>query len=219
MIAVGDVWRFALIQKLFGQDVVNTFAMQVDFAPVAMTENDFVNAFFADATGRFNAAGGMRQKIRDAQSNEVTHVRWEAFRVTVPTTQMFVREIVTDPAGAYANTCETANLSASITRRGELGGKRQRGRIAVAGIPTVHIAAGAFVDAGIANLTAVADAIRGSHVLANGVSAILGYWSPQHTAIIRGVVRDYPPLFVRAASSKFQREVRVQRSRTLGVGS
>jgi hypothetical protein len=216
---VGDVWRFALIQRLFNQQVVNTFACQIDAAPAVKTETQFVDDLFADATGRFNSAGGMRQAFRGAQTTEVTHLRWEVIRVTQPTTQMFVRNIVTDPTGQDATTAETANISASITRRGTLGGKRHRGRIAVAGLPTSGIAAGVFTAPTTTDLGVIATFLRGGYTLADGTHFNMGYWSPAHEAMVNGQVTVYAPLFVLTATSVVQSTVRVQRSRTVGVGA
>lgn len=218
-IAVGDVWRFSLVQSLFGQMVVNTFALQIDAAPVVKTDAAFVDDLFADATGRFNAAGGLRQALRGAQTTEVLHERWEVIRVTAPTTQMFVRPVVTDTTGQYATTAETANIGASITRRGSLGGKRYRGRVAIAGIPVTGMAAGVFGATSFTDLSVFATFLRGGYTLADGTHLNMGYWSPLHTGKKAGVPVVYPALFVQTATSEVRKEVRVQRSRTVGRGS
>lgn len=218
MLQVGDIWTFSLRQSLFNQLVVNTFAMRAAQMPTAISETDFVNEFFTDASGIFNTAGNLRLTIRGAQSNEVRHVDWFVKRVTQPTTQTFIRVVTTNNLGAIASTCETANLALSIWRRGIEGGRRNQGRVAIAGIPTSEMSAGVFDQPAINDGNLIAANLGGAITTANNNRYEIGYFSPAHEGLNSGVAVQYPAKFTHVTTTRTQTTVRVQRSRTVGVG-
>lgn len=217
--AVGDVFRFALVQELFSQQVINTFAAQILVVPAGTTEAAWVATWFADATGYFNAAGGIRDFLRDIQTADVLHLKWQVQRVTPNPTQVFDVPIITSAAGAMAGNCETANVGVCVTRRGSQAGRRQKGRIAFAGGAQASQANGRWAAGYLTNVDAVGSSAIGVQTVAGGLNSVqMGYWVPAHTSIVNGVPVSYAALFVGCVSRTSRDTIRVQRSRTVGVG-
>lgn len=218
-VAVGDVWTFALEQRLFGQQVINTFAAIITETPGGVSEATWVNNWFADVTGWFNLSGSLRQLILISQTNQVTHVRWIVQRVTPNPTQVFLMPIATDNVGTVAGDCETGNIALSITRKGLTAGRRSKGRVAIAGIATTGMGSGLFGAGTIAAGDVIGATMKGLTTRVAGDQVGMGFWSPAHDAIVKGVSKHYPALFTGVVTTNTQATVRVQRSRTIGVGS
>lgn len=218
-VSVGDVFAFALEQQLFGQQVINTFACKVTQTPGGVAESTWVDNWFADATGYFNTPVTIRPEILDMQTAEVTHVQWMVHRVQPNPTQVFLRALTTDVNGTMPGSCETGNISMSITRKGLAAGRRSKGRIAIAGIPISEYAGGVFGAGILSEGNDVGVLMCGLHTRVAGDQVEMGFWSPAHSAVVGGVTVNYPAQFVPCVTSQAQATVRVQRSRTIGVGS
>jgi len=61
--------------------------------------------------------------------------------------------------------------------------------------------------------------LRGNAIPGTGINVTMGYWSPAHSGIVNGNVVNYTALFVPCVATTARPTVRVQRSRTIGVGS
>ena len=146
------------------------------------------------------------------------HYAWHGQRVTPNPSQFYARTIVTDTDGAKPATCETANLAMSVYRQGDQAGRRFRGRVAIAGIPTTDFAEGRFVQPTVDAGQLVGNQLIGVITLGPNLTARLGFWSPTHTGLVNGNLVVYPAQFVPCFSSGAKETVRTQRSRTINVG-
>jgi hypothetical protein len=218
MIAVGDVWTFDLEMKLYSQQVYNTFALQLNAVPAATSEAQFVDAFFAAGAPFNDPTANLLNKHRACCSIDLNYVGWHVARVSPNPTQPFFRATASATYGVQAGTAGTSNLSACISRVGASAGRRQRGRIAVPGCPESAYASGVWTNAQMTLLQTLGNSMVGSGSVVGGYTYTLGYWSPQHTEIIHNVPVVLPPLYVNAVTSTARNTVRVQRSRTIGVG-
>lgn len=217
-VAINDIWKFALESTLFGQQIINTFACRVVAVPGATAEQDWVNNWFLDNTGHFNVAGNLRREIADLQTNQVTHVRWIVQRMTPGPTQPFIVPLTTAVQGTLAGDCETGNICLSLFRRGALAGRRYKGRVAIPGQPTTEMASGKFSAALVTSATTKAVSLYGLKTRVAGDVVHMGYWSPAHTGLVKKLLVTYPALFVECVSGGARDTIRVQRSRTIGVG-
>lgn len=211
MINVGDIWNFALNQSLFGQQVINTFALKVTAIGQVVQEEAWLQLLFNHVNGLFNQADNLRDEIAQQQTAEVTHVSWLAKRVNANPTGTFVMGLAPDTTGKLAGTAETSNVSMSIQRKGLGPGRANRGRIQIAGIPTANYAAGIFTPNTVAEAQGVWPRMIGSRVDVTFGEFDLG-WS--HLIKLTGVW-----IHTKAVTGKAMSTVRVQRSRTVGVGS
>lgn len=217
-IASGDVWAFALEQKLFGQQIINTFAMKLGAVPVNDSIEAFLNSIFGNNDDSLNAEGDLRDTIRALQSDQVTHVGWLVKRLLPVETATFVIGLTERLTGAIASDCETANVAMAIGRKGELPGRRHRGRIAIAGIPTTSYAAGVFNAAAVAAGNLVGAQMSGFRNRAGQAQYNHGFVVPSRKNPNPALPRS-TPRFEEVVAFKAQSTVRVQRSRTVGVGS
>lgn len=219
MVNVGDVFQFALEQRLFQQQVINTYALRVVSVPAGTTEAAYMAALFNDTTGYMNRVDGLRDETAQQQGSQLTHLQWLVHRVTPAPTNVMVWPITTNNTGHIAVTIETPNIAMSITRKGLLAGRRNKGRIAVAGIPQSAIMNGEFGVDAMAEAAGLAHQVQGVRTTALVGSFEMGWWNPGGTRIVGNVQVIYPPLFVAAVDAYAQKTCRVQRSRTIGVGS
>lgn len=219
MIILNDVFAFALHQRLFGQEVINTFALKVTQVVGDYTETEFIDLCFANATGKFNAAGQLRQLMLPLQADALTHEKWTAQRVQGVLSGVFERALSSNVTGTDLADCDTANVAGCISRRGAAPGRRNKGRIAIAGI-TVNAAAEGLLSAGWQSDAALlAVKLRGELEIEPGLTVTMGFWSPTHTGMVGGLPVVYPAQFVAVVDTTVRNTVRVQRSRTIGVGS
>jgi hypothetical protein len=219
MIAVGDVWVFALEQSLFNQQVINTFALRVTATPPNITESAFLTYQFGTEDSGFNQDNDILNDFAQLQTNQVSYKNWLVRRVTNILTNQFVLPLTALTNGLKPGDCETANIAMSIYRKGLLAGRRSRGRIAVAGLPTTSMTAGKWDNATLISGMSLAGDMAGIKVTGQGVTFELGYWSPGGSKEVDGETVITLPLFTYAVSAGPQETVRVQRSRTLSVGS
>ena len=155
----------------------------------------------------------------DKQTQAVTHTIWTAQRVTAPLTNVYTRAVLTNTTGHDLGDCDTANVAVSITRYGSAPGRRNRGRIALAGIPVGDISLGKILPASQASYNNIGAAMTGIKTLVAGHAVEMGFWSPAHIGMVNGQPVNYPAQFVGTPSYVVRDTIRVQRSRTVGVGS
>jgi hypothetical protein len=219
MISVGDVWTFALEQALFGQQIINTFALRVTTVPANTTESAFITELWETADQGFNDGNNIANDIRQMQSIQVGHRNWHVKRVTNVLSNTFVIPVPGQPTGLLNGDCETANVALSVTRKGLGAGRRSRGRVAIAGITTLNYAAGKFGSDILINAVSLSGDIAGIKSSPSGIVYEMGYWSPGSTKVVDGVTVITLPLFTYCVSAGPRDTVRVQRSRTVGVGT
>jgi hypothetical protein len=218
MIAVGDIWTFDLEMKLYAQQVYNTFAMQLTAVPAATSEATFVAALFAAGAPFNDPTANLLNKHRACCSVDLNYIGWHVTRVQPNPTQPFYQPCAGATYGVQAGTAGTANTSMCISRVGASAGRRYRGRIAVPGCPESAYTAGLWSGAQVTLGNALGTSMTGAGSVVGGYSYTLGYWSPQHTEIRNGVPVILPALYVNAVTANCRNTVRVQRSRTIGVG-
>jgi hypothetical protein len=223
MIQPEDVWAFALEQELFGQQIINTFALKITAAPVNLTEVSFMSAQWGNVGVGFNDLNGLFGGFQQLQTGQVKYVAWHVRRVVGELTNNFVFPITNGGAAIFGlkpGDCETANVALSIERKGLAAGRRSRGRIAVAGLPTTSMAGGRWDASTLVSGTGLAEDLVGQKVTSQEVTLEMGFWSPEHEQkSAEGVVTILPSQFTFAVSATPKDTVRVQRSRTVSVGS
>lgn len=219
MVNNGDIWAFALEQRLFGQQIFNTFALRVVSVGVDVTEEAFMTAWWGTPGEAFNADERLLFNFQEIQSNEVSYVAWHVHRVEPNPTNTFVIPIAGGLTGSLAFTAETANLALSISRKGLAAGRRNRGRIAVAGVPADNMASGKFTAGILAEAAALAAQIRGTQIDVVGGTIHMGWYVPEVERVVNNVNIIQPAKYTDAVVATVKDTIRVQRSRTLGVGS
>jgi len=219
MAAVNDVFAFQLYQRLFGQTVVNTFACRIRTLGVVLTDNEVMDGLCEDEMGVLNAENKLRRAIGNLQTAEVEHLRWHISKVHPDPTQVRAYLLSTNTSGTDDGTCETANIALSVRRKGDGAGRRQVGRIAIAGLSSDSYAAGKITPAFLAFTDNIKEEVCGLHNALAGFSFEMGFWNGEHT-VNEGTPDEvhYPAQFVYCTSAEVKDTVRTQRSRTLNVG-
>jgi hypothetical protein len=219
MIAVGDVWNFALEQTLFGQVVINTFALKVTSTSGTVSETNFMANAWRNFDAFFTGTTSLSAKIRALQTNQVVHRAWHVQRVAGILSASFVHPFEADTTGEGQGDAETANVALSIERKGLAAGRRSRGRIAIAGSPTTEMAQGRFSSPHLITANDVAAKMIGTGATSDLTQFQLGFWSPLHTVTQGTVTTTYAAQFTHCIVATPKSTVRVQRSRTVDVGS
>lgn len=219
MVGVGDVWRFSLVQRLFGQIMVNTFALRVEALSIPVEENDWVNTLWGGATSAINTR--FSDMLAPMQTEQVEYLRWDVQRVDPNPTATWTVAKTGTLTGIREGNAQTANVAISITRKGAGPGKRERGRIAVGGIAAESYENGELGIIHYNVVNAVHYRMTGQLTGAGDAYTVsFGFWSPQHTALVGNppVAVTYPPKYTPCVSSVLRTTMRVQRSRTVNVG-
>lgn len=217
MAAAGDVFAFALRARMYQQTIINTFAFRVDSMSAPLTDAALIEAFFNGETTVMTTR--IQAPLRACQSEDMLHQQWEVRKVLPVETLPTVVPITWAEQGILADAAETANVAASITRYGDLAGRRNKGRIAIAGIVQAQYEQGLIGATLGVTLDVVGQGITGTYnSAALGVTISFGFFSPLHTGTVGGLPVTYPAQFVACPRYRVQPTVRVQRSRTVGVG-
>lgn len=216
---VGDVFAAALEMSMNGQQVYNTLALKVTAVPAATSEETWADTYFG--TGAFfNApASNFLFAHRNCCTSDLKYIQWHVRRADPNPTQPLAKAIAANTSGSLVGPTLPQNVAASISRAGSAAGRRNRGRIAVAGAPQVDNVAGKWSDTHLTRLGLLGVVLIGTVAGAAGYGAQVGYWVPAHTGTVGGQPVNYPALFVPCVSAIARETVRVQRSRTVGVGS
>lgn len=213
-----QVFAFALHQRIFQQEVINTFAFRVLVPGTTTDEPAYLAGIFANGTGILNGVIGPRSLLTFTQTGEVAHEKWRVNRVYPDLSQPYDFPLTTNAAGVLAGTCETANLAFCVARRGAGGGRSQVGRVAFAGQPSSARSEGKWNAVAIAAGQVAGEAIVGTRDWGAALGTVeLGYWvGPKKATDTNPAV---PGHFVACVTATARDTVRVQRSRTVGRGS
>lgn len=217
-VQVGQVFNAALHQKLFGQEIINTMAIRVETVGTNTDEPSWLNAIFGDDTGVFNAVASLRALLTFTQTSEVEHTKWRVSRVIPSPSQPYDFPILTRNTGTLGGTCETANIAMCISRRGAQGGRSNVGRVAFAGQPALFRAAGKWTVFAVNVGGIAASAIVGRHDLGAAIGILsYGFYVGERKAKAGKPFKAAH--YVECVTGTARDTVRVQRSRTVGVGS
>lgn len=214
-VAVSDTYRVSLIQRLYGQRVLNVLYYDVTDVPDPSPDRWAYMNSLADA---LTGAGSIMAAM---QAMQCIDLEWEAIRVNqvrlpdeaaTPYAQIDAIDTGTliEPAG-------TPNVALSIEKRSTFTpGHPQQGigRIQIAGIPQDRYVAGFFTDAYLLLAAAVSAAIL-DEITTAGVTAVPTNFGWDYTPPNPKPTGFHTfPIF--GANAK--RTVRNMRRRTVGVG-
>jgi len=215
-VAAGDVYRFSLVQKAFDNEIVNTFATRIETLTLPTEEDVFLASQWNATDGRYTV--NLSQTLAEMQHTSVTHVRWDVQRVYPTVGALYAIPLTQD--GQLEGDLPTLNVALCISRHGAGGGRRQRGRIAIGGLPdaaynNVMITStfNTFAAAFKAHLYETFTAALGAYSISTG------FWSPEKTVLVDGEPVVLDAQYVKCVSAINRATARVQRSRTIDVGS
>lgn len=211
-VAQGDVYKFTLHQKLFEQQVVNTFAFRISALAQPIDEVNFLNGLFNGPTALMNSR--IKENMRTVQSNALTYHGWSAQKAAPVQGGVFYFGNTGNSEGLLESEVSAANTAASVRRYGSGAGRNQRGRIAVAGLPDSLIANGRVGVIGQTGLALVGQGITGGYDAPLGAYTLqFGFWKALG-------IQPLPPApaigaFVHCVGYQVMLTSRVQRSRTV----
>lgn len=217
-VAVNDVFAAALEMKFNGQQVYNTLALRVTAVPANTTEEVWTDTYFGTGAFYNNPLANFLLAHRGCCTSDVSYLAWHVRRADPNPTQPLLRPVSAGTSGSLVPPSLPQNVAASISRVGTAAGRRNRGRIALAGAPQVEAQAGKWSAQQLVRMALLGFLLTGTTAGGAGYSAQVGYWVPAHTGIKNGQPVNYPALFVPCVAYIARDTVRVQRSRTVGVG-
>lgn len=211
-IAQGDVYKVALHQKLFEQQVINTFAFRIGELLAPIDEVNFLQGLFGGPTSLFNAR--IKDNMSLVQANSLSYMGWTVQKAAPVAGGAFYFANTGAATGVLESEVSASNTSASVRRYGSGAGRNQRGRIAVAGVPDALIANGRLGVIAANALALVGQGITGSYdAPLNAYTIQFGFWKSIG-------VQPLPPApavgaFVHTVGYQVMLTSRVQRSRTV----
>jgi len=212
------VYAASLHQRIFGQEVVNTFAFRVENVGTQTDEAAFLEAIFGDDTGLLNVVAGVRTLLTFTQTPQVTHEKWRVNRVYPDLSQPYDFPILTRNVGVIPGDCETANVAMCVSRRGAGGGRNQVGRVAFAGQPASFRSEGKWTQLAINAGNLAGAQMVGTRNWGVAIGTVhLGFYVGKKKG--KDGAPDTPGHFVPCVTATARPEVRVQRSRTVNRGS
>ena len=199
----GGILELRIVATQAGQQVMNVFHYQLDetggVPDGKLTAQDFLTAV--------GAPGGLFEEIQQVIVEQINDIELYAQWI-LPTRYVAVR----DPGGPYAGLVIDdplpPNNQVAITLRGPLANRHTLGRKGMIGVPRGWEANGLIVDPFLSNYQEAGDAMV---LEVNAAGAI------KFNPIIYN--RTTPGEVVIIDSAQAQRTVRVERRRTVGVGS
>jgi hypothetical protein len=211
-----DVYRFALVQRQNQNELlINTFAFRVASVNEPEEEDTILESMFNALDGGFTTA--ISAPFRGVQHETVRHEKWTVQKVSPVEEQP--RDYILDALGGDDGSCSTYNTAVSVTRYGDEGGRRNRGRIALGGLDDQHYDEGILGPASKILFNLATQNIVGTYTAVGGIFVLqLGFWVPAHSAIVGGVLTTYPAKFTWCRRRTVRDNIRVQRSRTRGYG-
>jgi len=203
--AVGDVYRLSIEAVLASQQVVNVLYYQVTLDPtLSASAQGLINQF----------AGQVFPAWAAATHDQYRFNLYRCTRVQPAGPATVIQDFAPNTFGTRAAAGDIAlppNVSASCAKRTNLSGRWARGRIQLAGALATDVTLGKWENAYLALLDNLTDALE--LALSNGVEEWIPIiYSQQKNKI--PFVSKTPITLITAMT-----EVRVQRSRTVGVGS
>jgi len=203
--AVGDAYRLSIEALLAGQQIVNVLHYQVTADPtLSASAQALINQF----------AGQVFPAFAAATHDEYKFVLYRCTRIQPAGPATVIQDFAPGTFGtrsAAGNIALPPNVSASCVKRTNLAGRWARGRIQIAGALATDVTLGEWENAYLALLDTLTDALETA--LSNGVEEWVPIIYSQQKAGVP-VITKTPVTLITA-----QPQVRVQRSRTVGVGS
>jgi len=203
--AVGDAYRLSVEAVLAGQQIVNVLYYQVTADPtLSASAQALINQF----------AGQVFPVWKAATHDQYRFNLYRCTRVQPAGPATVIQDFPLNTFGdrpAAGDIALPPNVSASATKRTNLSGRWARGRIQFAGALATDVTLGEWENAYLTLLDNLTDALQAA--LSNGVEE----WIP----IIYSQQKNGVPLVTKTPITLItaQPTVRVQRSRTVGVGS
>jgi hypothetical protein len=205
----------ALVQRVFDQTLINTFAFKIESMPSPQDEQTFLSSLFNGVDGTYTTAFSV--PIRNYQTSDVRHVKWQVQKVSPTPSQVY--EFAIDEPGAAEGSLTTVNIATCITRMGSGAGRRQKGRIAIGGAADLWYSAGKLTALALIAMNTFKPNLYLNYAAPLGLFSLsTGFWSPAHVGEANGQPVNYPAQYVRCVAATVRDTVRVQRSRTIGVG-
>lgn len=211
-----DIYTFNLVGKNSRNEIqVNTFAFRVAAVTTPADEDSYLESLFNWTDGAFRTRIAL--PFAEVMSEQVVFTHWDVQKVKP--VEMQPRRYAGQLPGQNETTISTFNTAVSVTRYGDEGGRRNRGRIAMGGICDEHYDQGLIGPASLVLFRLASSGIVGEYVATAGLFTLqLGFYVPAHSAIVGGVPTTYPAKFTHCTRTIVREQVRVQRSRTIGVG-
>jgi len=200
---VGDLMTWTLVGRVHGQRTMNTFHYRARIASSLPTQAAAAAAF--DTFSK--AAGGLEARLRGCTSQAFAiEERW--FQIIKPA--RFEKIIITGSVAGNLDVAQTTqNIQASITRRGEMGNRKNVGGIRVVLGTSDDVVQNGIIEPGqVANLELLAQSMEQTVVTAGAVVT----WDP--LVSMPANTADY----VNISQCFVQTTVRVIRRRTVGLG-
>jgi len=144
-VTTADVFRVTLVQRLYGQRLLNTLYYKVtEVAVVPPDKWDVMTTLASEMT----AAGNMVDVMADMQTDDLEHIAVRVNRVAIPgsATDPYAQVDIAVP-GDLAGAAGTANVAMSFEKRStfETGKPAQGiGRLQLAGLPQTTYVGGIF---------------------------------------------------------------------------
>lgn len=200
--AVNDVYRLALVGSLFNQQIVNVLHYQLTADPtLSFSAQSLVNMWTAAITPTWRATV--------VDSYIFDHVACTKLHPVGPAT--IIAPFAGGTIGLRALPPLPCNVAASITKRTALIGRRHRGRMALAGLANADNVVGLLSPTAFGLIQTLANALENPLAGPDGDARPV-VWT-RHVDVLPAnsatPITDMEP----------QTTVRVQRSRTVGLGA
>lgn len=206
---LGDLYRVTYIQRLYGQRILNTLWYLTTDVPVMAPPDrwDFMSNFAASMTDPVSILTDM--KLLQSSDLKYEECRINVYRNATDRFPYF-SQLLTD-SGSVADAANLSNIALSIEKRANPAATKPRtgiGRMQIGGVPSTKYAEGLFLDAYLADASALAGDLLNS-VTDVGVTVV-------PALVTVGGVSGFTPHKIFGAAPK--RTVRDMRRRTVGVG-
>lgn len=189
--------------KLFGQQVINTFA----YRKTDPTTNPDGKQTITDLLAALTGPGTLVQEWANCMSISVVDLVVTG-QMIAPARYTKVFAAGVPASGAVGDEALTPNTAVVITRRGELANRRNLGNIHVPGVPFSYQSEGEVTEVAFAQYAELAGKMTEIINLAD---------DQQFTPVIFN--REQPSLSPPAVSTIVQRTIRVMDRRTVGRGA
>lgn len=205
-VQLSDLVEVVFESTLFEQRVLNTYHYICIAEPAVPTDR---YAIYTEMVNWIQIAGGLQETFLDMVSDQLT---LDSIRIQfrAPERFMYQRFTVNLP-GNLTGDANTANIGASIERRGGEALRTNIGRLAVAGIPSASIVAGKITAPALVLLGDHAEVITQDAVLTGSAEFSPCLWTEQPNGappIFQTYIYDAAPMTT----------ARTQRRRTVGLG-
>lgn len=191
---------------LFDQRVLNTYHYFCITGPTVATDRYTI---YGEMMDWIELAGGLKETFLDMVSDQLT---LDSVRIQFRSPgRLMYKRFPVGQAGSLTGDANTANIGASIERRGGEALRTNIGRLAIAGIPSASIVAGKITAPALVLLGDHATVVQQDATLTSGAAFSPCLWSEQPGGadpIFQTFIFDAAP----------QTTARTQRRRTVGLG-